>query len=213
MITIDREYEVAIWLRQKIIDMIAGVEDASGIRWDNTSPNWMTKSAIEQLSDALAGKLKSLEVIQIHEHAPCGSGQHEALAKFSMISTTAYWRLVLEDGRTDAHTVKNGKLFVDGIYMENSEPEMTGQKIICPCCPEKPKDHTVAIYHAWPNSKDNHIGMFYKCLSILGDAKSHSGPKMRRSAVREQLLKCVIILNDAITSVSVDEHMAKRVIC
>jgi hypothetical protein len=210
MIKIDREYEVAVWLRQKVIDMIAGVEDARGIWWDHNSPNWMTERAIEKMSVALAERLQSLGAIRVYEHAPCGSGQHEEQAKFSVISMTSYWRLVLEDGRSDAHTVKKGRLFVDGLSMDHSEPDMSGKVIPCPCRPERTVDHSVTRYHAWPHGEDTRLGMFCECLSILGEAKSRSGPRKRRSAVREQLLKCVILLNDEIAPVSAHEHIATR---
>jgi hypothetical protein len=213
MIKIDQEYDAAVSLRQRILDMIAGVEDASGVWWNDTSPNWMTERAIGEAAAGLADTLKSLGAIRVFEHAPCGSSEHTKLAKFSVISSSAYWRLVLEDGRVDAHTVKDLNLFIDGVEMQHSKPDLHFFSTQCPCQPGKKTElHTLARYHAWPHNKDSRLGVLCKCLSILGEAKSRSGPHMRRSAVREQLLQCVIHLNDAIAPVSADEHIAERAI-
>lgn len=210
MIKIIEEYEVAVGLRQKIIEMITGVADASGIWWNDSSPNWMTKRAIDQVIISLEESLRSFGVIRVCEHAPCGSDQHEKLAKFSVISSSNYWRLVLEDGRTNAHTVQNGTLFVDGKPMTHTEPEMGGLEEPCPCHEGKMVDHTIAHYYAWPNTENTSLDVLIDCLGILEYAKRRSGPKMPRSAIRERLLKCVILLNDAIAPVSAKEYIAQK---
>lgn len=210
MIKIGQEYEIAVWLRGEIMDMIAGVEDASSISWNDKSQNRMTERSIVRLSAGLADRLRSCGVIRVFEHGPCGCDEHEKLARFSVISETSYWRLVLDDGRTDAHTVKDGRLFIEGKAMGHSDPDMTGGIEPCLCQPAKPVDHTIARYYAWPFSEYTRLGLFYECQSILGAAKTCSRPNKPRSAVREQLLKCVILLNEAIAPVCAAEHIATR---
>lgn len=190
--------------------MIAGVKNASSISWNDKSPNGMTERSIMRLSKGLTEQLRSCGTIRVYEHGPCGSDEHEKRANFSVISETSYWRLVLEDGRTDAHSVKDGRLFIEGRAMGHSDPDMTGGFEPCLCQPAKPVDHTVAWYYAWPYSDDTRLGLLHECQSILDLAKACSRPHKPRSSVREQLLKCVILLNDALAPICAAEHIASR---
>lgn len=201
------EYGIAVWLRQQVMDMISGVQDASDVMWDDTSPNWMTERGLDKLSGQLMQKLRFLGGMRIFEHAPCGHPEHERLAKASGISD-GYWRLALEDGRTNAHEFVEGKLIVDSIQMDRDDFEIAGNVSTCPCRPKRPDDHAVAVYYAWPDRNGTRMRELFACLRIIDRAKELSGPRLRRSAVREQLLKVVIILNDAIVPVSIADHIS-----
>ena len=78
MIEIEKEYEVAVHLRQKIIDMVAGLKDAPNLfRGDDTSPNGLTEWMLKDLIDTLERTLKYFEGIKVFAHAPCWADQHE----------------------------------------------------------------------------------------------------------------------------------------
>lgn len=188
--------------------MISGVKDSCGIYWNDTSPNWLTGGRIEDLITSLTQKLRFMGGMKVYEHAPCGHPRHEELAKCSGISN-GYWRLVLEDGRTDAHDVVDGTLIVDGVRFDRTDFEMGGEPLQCPCS-SKHVEHTVAYYYAWPRTPDTRMGDLFECLIIINGAKYLCGPGKRRSAVREQLLKAIIILNDTIAPISAAEHIISR---
>lgn len=202
------EYGTAVWLRQEIIDMISGVEDSHGIYWNETSPNWLTEGRINDLITSLMQKLRFMGGMKVFEHAPCGQPHHEELAKCSGISH-GYWRLVLEDGRSDAHDVVDGTLIVDGIEMDRTDFDFDGEYPPCPCSHKK-VEHSVAHYYAWPRKAETRLGDIFECLIILKNAKHICGPGKRRSAVREQLLKAIITLNETIAPISAAEHISSR---
>jgi hypothetical protein len=217
MIEIEKEYEVAIQLRQNIIDMVAGVKDAPNLFWgDDTSPNYMTESALKDLIGTLDKTLKSFGGIKVFEHAPCGADQHFDHANGSLWApkSMGHWRMVLGDGGSESSVVKNGHLFINNIAMDNSEPsdssDALGKITPCPCGTKRPKDHMVICYHVWPKTDYTRLGMFYDCFDILNDARVCAGPKKRRSAVREQLLKCIILLNDNIVPLSAQQYIEDR---
>lgn len=210
MIDNEDEFQVALWLRQKIIDMIAGVEDATDLGWSDTSPNWLTDSRLNEFIKEAIQRLEGVGVVRIEGYAPCGASKHEALAAKAS-DGSGYWRLVVDGRAPEAKWLKGiDKVELDGIGMDVSAFDFIRPKS-CPCQPKsKTNNASVVEFFAWRTHSRTKNGSLVSVVEILKEARRKSQEKRPRSGVREQLLRGLLMLEATIAPVSAADHIAHR---
>lgn len=207
MIRKGNELRVAALIRQKIIDTYKAIDDAGLDRFNDRSPNWLTKQKLEALISEFGNALCSVGAIPIKVHSPCGASHHE---------DTEYWRWALSDGRTDEELLIDGKIVVDGQIMETSFGSIPffdsdESREPCPCNPGKRADeHRIVEFFIWPQDSDSKIRNLVKLLPHLADAVDEAQDRKTRSAIREQLLLALIDLERLIVNVTADEEIERR---
>lgn len=215
MIEKDEEFGFAVAMRQKILDLCAGIENASWNRFSDKSPNWQTRRHLKPLVEEFENGLLALGAKAIFAHAPCGDPLHEEKATWKLIGAGGYWRYVLADGRSDSELLVDGQLIVDGVIMDTEPDELLQQQRVnsdpCPCNPNKrAEDHTVSRYFVWPRDPGSQIQGFVDLYFVLNSALKKSGDGCPRSAIREQLLYVIMSLDRFIVPVNADEEIKKR---
>ena len=70
--------EFYVNLRKEIFAVIGGVEDSGySFRWDNTTPNWITKSKLKTVFEKLINHSANFGVYIINRHSDCGNPKHD----------------------------------------------------------------------------------------------------------------------------------------
>ncbi|MFZ1725540.1 MAG: hypothetical protein WBO29_01705 [Albidovulum sp.] len=216
MIKKKRQLLLAARTRQSIIDLIAGVRDATDMGWDDVSPNWLTQDRIKNLAADLKSSLLRLGAIEIELHAPCGGPKHADRA--SSIRTSAnyssnnYWCFCLKDKpRAPIEPVKDGTGVFrhDGrLYNSKASGSSTMVKSGCPCRPGvRQSSHLRYSYVAWPVDSTSRLGELAAVQRNIGYAASLATERGRRSAIREQLLDSLIDLERLIVPETAQEHV------
>ncbi len=215
MITKDKELKFAAESRQKIIDLIAGLENAPSDRFWDKSPNWLTKKRLAALLVEFENGLRSLGAIDVSAHAPCGDPHHEEKAKWELEGHAGYWRYVLDDGRADTDLLEGGELVVGGEVMDSAfDAILSGQasgRDACPCNPSKrAAEHSVARFFLWPHDSDSRLRELSALVLNLRCALDQADDRRPRSAIREELLYVLILLERLISPETASEHIDLR---
>lgn len=213
MITKNNEFQFAVGIRQKIIDMLAGIGNATWAQFNDHSPNWLTRAKIKSLIEEYESGLIALGAIPTEVHAPCGHQNHEKLATWKLGG--GYWRFVLADGKTDSELVVDGELMIDDHIMESDFDSMVHDQSAshkpCPCDPRKrAKEHSVSRFFIWARDPESKLCELAKLASHFSDALDLSEDRKTRSAIREELLLALIALERLLVPVSVEEETTKR---
>ena len=214
MIQRDDEKQFAKDLWQQLVDLISGIENAPGDRFSDKSPNWLTRGRLVDLRSQFLRGVKSLGAIEYTAHAPCGHPNHEHLAKWKHRKFFGYWRVDLGDGRTDAEFVQDGKLVIDGEVMETDFECVTmlpdGLKY-CPCSESKATEvHSAGRYFAWPRRSHSMLPEICSLVDQIDVAIEKSSSDRPRSAIREELLWCLIRLERLIAEKSAIEIVKRQ---
>ena len=187
-------FEFYVSLREDILKVISGVENANGYwGWDDTTPNWVTKNRLETLLDKYVLLAKEFGLYVVTRYATCTNPKHE-------------W-----DPTTNRYGISIP--YQDERFVWGSEQLFQGERTsTCPCSPKnKPhKNHVIddIIYEK--------TGLLEDCQKIaliledLSEAADKSRDNKSRSGIREYLLRAVLRLNDAILPQPVDEYIAAR---
>lgn len=214
MINYDNEFQFAAVIRQKVIDMLAGIENATWDRFGDRSPNWLTRSHLKSLIKEYEKGLVSLGAKPVRAYAPCGHPDHEKLAVWKLGGSVGYWRYVFDDGRTDSDLVVGNDLLIDGSIMESDFKSMVvdqgATREPCPCNPKTRKNLHASRFFVWPRDPKSRISDFCDLIFYLRDALKLSEDRRPRAAIREVLMQALIALERIIVPVTVEEEIAKR---
>ncbi|MCO8146712.1 hypothetical protein NHN26_15985 [Rhodovulum tesquicola] len=208
------ELRLAAATRQRIIDVLAGVKDASSFLRNDPSPNWLTEGRLRDLLEDHEAGLLCLGALRITAHGDCGHPDHDKKAIWPLGGSTGCWRYVLDDGRSDAELARAGEFVVDGIVMDSDFGDMLSEqgtaRVPCPCAPGGPlADHTVSRYFAWPRREGSRLGELAEISLMLRDAVQSTRERKTRSGIRERLLRTLIQLERMIVPETAEDIIAR----
>ena len=214
MIRYENEFQFATVIRQKIIDMLTGIENATWDRFSDRSPNWLTRSHLTSLIEEYEKGLGSLGAKPVRAYAPCGHLEHENLAVWKLGRSVGYWRYIFDDGRTDSDLVVGSELLIDGNIMDSDFDSMVGDQRAtrepCPCNPRTRKNLNASRFFVWPRNPKSRISDLCELIFYLRDALELSEDRRPRAAIREVLVQALITLERIMVPVTVEEEIAKR---
>lgn len=186
--------DLLIQLREDVVGVIGSVEDSNGrLNWDNTRPNWSTRSILQDLFDRSLGQGAQFGIYLVTRHCSCPSKNHAGYP------ISRGWHGIDEWG--------------DKKYIWTGEQVYQGDRVSpCACTPNsKPVKHHVIeelVIRKHGVTKRHHS--FVHAISDIQQAIDNAGDNRPRSAIREWLLRALLQLNDSITPQSVAEYIAHR---
>jgi len=187
--------EFYVNLRKEILAVICGVENARNyLYWDNTTPNYITKSNLSTVYDKYTKHSKAFGVHMIDRHCDCGSPRHNEVGSDGYVM----------DYVADLNIKYGDSRFVWVNTLDKGDGES-----ICPCSKSNlPSKHRVLKQVCFDAEADQST---CKTIDSIFDdlyrAICSSGDKQPRSAIREYLLRAVIKINDAILPGSMEEYI------
>jgi hypothetical protein len=187
--------EFYVKLRREIIAVICGVEDSHNyLFWDNTTPNYTTKSNLSIIYDRYIKHSEAFGVYMIDRHCDCGSPSHNEIGS---------------DGYVMDYILDPNIKFGDSRFIWENTFDKGDIESICPCAKSNlSSKHRVLQQVCFDAEADQSI-----CKTIDGifddlyQAIRNAGDKQPRSAIREYLLRAVIKINDAILPCTMDEYI------
>jgi hypothetical protein len=180
-------------LREEILKQISGVENSKGYySWDDTTPNWLTKSRLESLLEKNILLAKELGVYIVTRYTQCSNPKHE------WYPTTNRYGMTIP--------YQDERFIWDGRQLYQNERLST-----CPCSPKnKPHKNWVIDDIIYDKSVEiENCKTIALILEDISDAIKNSGDKKPRSGIREYLLRAILRINDAILPKSVDDYIVK----
>jgi len=184
-------------LRSEILEIVTGVENSgSSLFWDETTPNWVTKDKLENLYKKYLNKAKDYGLYVVTMHSDCPNPKHSGypISNDYGIGVT---------NRDQNYVWNGGQIYQGPRYCR------------CPCSPRnKITEHWVidtAIYEKSSNQE------FCKKLELilLGIYESIecAGDKKPRAAIRENLLRAVLRINDELLPEPMDIYIQNQIKC
>ena len=178
-------------LRAEILEVVTGVENSGwSLFWDNTTPNWSTKMKLEKLYARYLNEAAKFGLYIVTRHCDCPNPRHTDYPTSNSYGLDIYYR--------------------DESYIWNGGQIYQGKRhCTCPCSPKnKPSEHWViddVVYH-----KDSVIDFCTKLEDILEDIYESiecADDKKPRSAIRENLLRAVLRINDQLLPEPMDSYI------
>lgn len=191
--------EFYVKLRRDIIAIIGGVEDSGhSYHWDNTTPNYITKSRLETLFEKTVDKSGIFGLHCINRHLDCGNPSHHECGP---------------NGYAMDSIVGENISYGDSRFVWSS-PICEGDFICkCPCSETNlpSKHYVIKDVFFDVNANKSTCDRIESILDDLYRAKQNSGDNKSRSAIREFLLRAVLRINDAILPSSMDEYIEHQI--
>ena len=218
MILRDEEFHIAALMLKTAFEIMAGIEDGEGRRFNDPSPNWLTAERIQEAIDFFEAKLVDIGAVRITAFSPCGRPEHEERAVWPMDEVfSGTWRYEFEDGSSDYENFDGQELRYNGIVLESNfdrVPENTeSSKGPCICGPLSPghrEFYSTASVFAWPKDPESRIGDLVRIVLMMRDSARASQAKRPRSAIREQLLWMVLEVERLLVEETADEAISRR---
>jgi hypothetical protein len=181
-------------LRSKIREELSDVQDAgNSLFWDDTRPNRLTRSNLFRLYQHAREGAEAFGVYILARHADCGSRSHKE-------------DYVMEP-------IGNREVAYGDPSFVWSHPldQATGESA-CPCSKStKARKHWVIYDLIYDKRADQAFCVeLEKVLTDLYEAAGRAGPKKPRSAIREYLLRALLVVNDQILPEPVEAYIASR---
>lgn len=183
------DYYVA--LRSEILEIVTGVENsAHSLFWDNTTPNYVTKSRLKKLFTKYLAAAKDFGLLVVIRHGDCPNPSHSEYPTSNSYGLNIPYR--------SAGYVWNGGQFHQGSRL-----------CVCPCSKDnKPTEHHVIediIYDQRANPDIcNRLELI---LSDIFESIDSAGDKKPRSAIREYLLRAILRINDELLPEPMDKYI------
>lgn len=187
-------FEYYASLRSEILEVVTGVENSGwSLFWDDTTPNYVTKRKLEELYKKYLGVARSFGLYVVTRHCDCPNPKH---LEYPVSNNYG-----LEISYRDEKFVWNGGQMYQG-----------PRNCICPCSPKnKQTQHYViddVIYEVSANQE-----LCKELEGILCDvveAIDCAGDKKPRSAIRENLLRAVLRINDQLLPEKMDVYIENQ---
>lgn len=178
-------------IRKEILERISGVANSNGyISWDNTTPNYVTKSRLESLHSKYFDLAKQFGVYVVTRYSSCSNPKHEGYPT--------------EDRYGLRITYRDPRFIWDGDQLYQGDRYST-----CPCrSGNTPSQNHVIDDVIFAIGAD--IETCRRIASILEDvseAIDAADDKKPRSGIREHLLRSILRLNDALLPQQMDEYI------
>ena len=187
-------FEYLVFIRSEIIKIITGVENSTGLGWDDASPNWSTKSRLISLKSKylLRSKKYGVEVVTRVNH--CDNPEHYNI----------YDGFFTVDGK-DFYLVYPSERHVM-IYIDNEY-----KCFKCPCSKNNEYKRNKVQFFLIYNKENNEflcssLGDIFMDIQFAIDAAEDNKV---RSGIREYLLRALLKINDLILPESVDSYIKK----
>lgn len=186
--------DLLIEMRTDILGAIGSVEDSSGgLVWDNTRPNWSTRSHLQDLFKRYLSSGAHFGVFSVVRHCDCPDARHSG-----------------DPISPGSHGIKEWR---DKNFIWSETQIFQGERLMpCACgASTKPIKHWVIeelVIRKHGATKRHEC--FVQALSYVQEAIDNAGEKKPRSAIREWLLYAVLQLNDSILPHTVDEFIKQR---
>lgn len=178
-------------LRSEILEVITGVENSGGsLFWDETTPNIVTKHKLIDLYAEYLSKAKAFGLYVVTRHCDCPNPKH------GFYPVSNQYGLQIE--------------YQDSNYVWNRGQMYQGQRnCICPCsATNKISQHHViddVIYDK--NANENLCKKLEDILYDVVEAIDCAGDNRPRSAIRENLLRAILRINDQLLPEPMDSYI------
>lgn len=181
-------------LRHEILGVVTGVEDTGwNLLWDNTTPNSSTKNELGKLYAKYLQLASNFGLYVFTRHFDCPSTTHP------------------ED--SDSGIYEFDVVYGDDRYIWTGSQMYQGKRYcVCPCSSKNEMtDHWVIDDVVYKKGSD--IGQCEKLEDILKDiyeSIERAGDNKPRSAIRENLLRAVLRINDELLPEPMDLYIKKK---
>jgi len=212
MISKPQEFRFAARVRKRLIELLRSIEDSNPFdRFNDRSPNWVTRRKLDELMSDFEEGITSLGAIAVIAHGSCGNANHDKLSA----DKNGYWLLQLAADKTILSPNRDSMFSVEGRNMETDFCSIADLRIEtcepCPCARNKRNtQHGVARYFIWPQDATSRIREIAKAKAFMRDARDLCEDKRSRAAIREQLLEGLLHLERLIVQKSAEEEVAER---
>ena len=182
-------------LRAEILEVVTGVENSSGscFFWDDTTPNWATKNKLEKLyKKCLAGATK-YGLYVVTRHCDCPNPKHTEYPVSNNNSLKVKYR--------------------DGNYIWNGGQMYQGPRLcVCLCSTENnsTNHHVIDDVIYSKNANQELCSKLKEVLSDINESIAYAGAKKSRSAIRENLLRAVLRINDQLLPEPMDLYIQRK---
>lgn len=173
-------FEYYASLRADILEVITGVEDSGvDLYWDDTTPNYVTKGKLGEIYKKYLAEAEKFGLYVVTRHCDCPNSNHSGYSMSNIYGLEVTYR--------DEHYVWSGGQMYQG-----------PRSCVCPCSlKNKKSQHHVIDDVIYDKSSDQELcenieGILYDVIVAMDCA----GDNKPRSAIRENLLRAVIRLND-----------------
>ena len=181
-------------MRAEILKVVTGVENSGwSLFWDDTTPNYVTKRKLEELYKKYLMIAQKFGLYVVTRHCDCSNPKHSDYPVSNNYG--------LEISYRDEKFVWNGGQMYQG-----------PRSCICPCFPKNNQSqHYVIDDVIYDNSSDQEL-----CERIEGilldvvEAIGCTGDNKPRSAIRENLLRAVLRINDQLLPETMDVYIKSQ---
>lgn len=180
-------------LRADILRVITGVENAGwSLFWDDTSANRVTKRKLEDIYSRYLNAARGFGLFVVTRHCNCSNRRHEGYP----VSNEYGLPIKYQD---PDYVWRGGQMF------------QGNRCCVCPCSIKNGvSEHHVIDDVIYDKNADQVVcGRLESILYDLVHAIGCSGDKMPRSAIRENLLRAVLKINDQILPEPMDTYIEK----
>jgi hypothetical protein len=187
-------------LRAGLLKIITGTENSRwGGGWDNTIPNSITKNRLEKLAYKFIGDAKEFGFYLVNRHCACPNSKHEGY-----LTSNRYGETIVYE---------NGYSHTKYIYLQDSI--YSGDRLgVCPCDPEnRPVLHYVVGDVLFDeNANIQKCQELVRIISDIYEAIDSAEDGRPRAAIRENLLRAVLRINDELMPQSIDDYIAEKLL-
>lgn len=186
-------FEYYASLRSEILEIVTGVKNSGwSLYWDETTPNYITKKKLEKLYKKYLNEAEKFGLYVVTRHCDCPNSKHRDYPVSNEYGLTITYN--------DERYVWNGGQMYQGF-----------RNCVCPCSPKnKLSQHHVIDDVIYDKNYDQELCK--KIEDILYDiveAVDCAGDKKPRSAIRENLLRAVLRINDQLLPDPMDLYIEK----
>lgn len=192
-------FEYYASLRADILEIITGVENSGwSLFWDETTPNYITKANLETLYKKYLKGAREFGLYVVTRHCDCPNPKHHDCQEGYPVQNDYGLTITYRDERY----VWNGGQMYQG-----------ARNCVCPCSPKnKISQHHVIDDIIYEKSADLELcktleGILYDVVEAIECAED----KKPRSAIRENLLRAVLRINDCLLPEPMDLYIERNI--
>jgi hypothetical protein len=186
-------------LRAEILEIVTGVENSGwSLFWDETTPNSVTKGKLENLYKKYLSEAKYYGLYVVTRHCYCSNPKHFDHQNGYPVQNDYGLTLIYRD---------------EGYIWSGGQMYQGPRNCVCPCSPKnKMSQHSVIDDVIYEKNADQELcknleGILYDVVEAIDCA----GDKKPRSAIRENLLRAVLRINDQLLPEPMDLYIKKSI--
>ncbi|MDB6060855.1 MAG: hypothetical protein JWM78_958 [Verrucomicrobiaceae bacterium] len=186
-------FDFYVSLRKHLLDQISGVENANtNLYWDDTTPNSTTKRQLVALLDKYTLLSNKFGVFVVTRYSRCAIEWH--------VNFPTENRYGISIDYKDPRFVWNGDQLFQGERLS-----------ICPCSTDNKLCSNQVIDDLIYDTESNHLECerIFLILQDIASSIVKSDSNMRRSGIREHLLRAVLRINDSLLPQPIEEYISE----